>query len=218
MNLELFSGKTTGRLPKLQTIEDKIAAYEVGLIPLDDLTSEEQRIRERWHKIWARLISFHSPTQAVNAHVKQCKENGHPISLRTAWNDYRKSTLLFGNLIETSKKAKRLLVEEYALKTFQMATNAKDIEGMNRAVANIIKLNGLDRSDPEIAAHDSGRNTFVMAVYVKGAERPKIVNLDALHKIPEAEYAEILQGIEADEITEVEIKALMESENGNKAS
>jgi hypothetical protein len=217
MNLELFAGKSKGRLPKLQTVEDKIAAYELGLI--DTLSSQDTRIRDRWHKIWAKLTAFHSPTQAVTAHVSQCEQENMPISVRTAWDDYRKSTLLWGNLIDTPKKAKRIITEELAMKTFQMAASAKDVDGMNRAVANLIKLNGLDKEDTEVASGAGGKNLYVMAVYTAGSEKPKIINLDALNQIPKKEYDEILDAVEADEITDLEIELLMkEEQNGNQAS
>jgi hypothetical protein len=212
MNLELFNGKSTGRLPKLNTIDDKIAAYELGLI--EELSPQETEIRARWHKIWSRLVNFHSATQAVNAHVKACKEEGKTISTRTAWSDYRKATALFGNLIETPKKAKRILIEELAMKTFQTASHKKDVDGMNRAIANLIKINGLDRPDADIEVGAGGQNMYFMSIYMKGADKPKIINLDELNQISPEQATELLDAVEADEITEMEIKFLMDEENG----
>jgi len=220
MNLEIFAGKTKGRLPKLDTIDDKIAAVEFELISEDSLTPAEKKIRIRWHELWGRLMNFHSPTQAVTAHVLHQKKMGSPISTRTAWSDYRKCTLLWGNMLETPKKAKRLLVEEYTLKTFQMATNKKDVDGMNRAIANLIKINALDRPDAELALGSGGGNMYFMSIYTQGSKKPKVINLDDMNSIPAGEYEELMNAVEDQEITDVEIELLMESEgiNGSTAS
>lgn len=219
MNLDLFGGKSKlSKKPKLDTIEDRIAAYEIGII--DELTPKELEIRDRWSGLWAMLVNFHSPTQAVKAHVKKCEQSMRKISERTAWDDYRKCTLLWGNLMETTKKAKRILVEEYAHKTFQMAVHNKDIKGMNMAVANLIKINNLDRPDAEITDGAGGGNAYFMAIYTKGAEKPKIISLDDMNNIPAEQYQELLEAVEDQEITDVEMHELMKSEglDGSKAS
>jgi hypothetical protein len=138
--MELFKNKRGKLEMKLDTTEDRIAAYMMGKIDEDKLQKPDQKIMRRWAKIWSLMENAHSPSQAVKTMVRIYKRGGEDISERTVWNDLDHATRIWGNLQDVSYKATLILLKEYAMKTFQMAAQDRDKKEMNRAISEMKEI------------------------------------------------------------------------------
>lgn len=125
---------------KLDTTEDRIAAYMMGKIEEDKLQKPDFKIMKRWAKIWSLMEHSHSPSQAVKTLARIYKRAGEEISERTLWNDLEHATKIWGNLQDVSYKATLILLKEYAMKTFQMAAKDRDKKEMNRAISEMREI------------------------------------------------------------------------------
>lgn len=197
------------------THEDRIAGYYMGHFTEEVLSEADRRIMQRWNQVWSIANHFYSPWQAIRMHMKKCKDEGNEISQTQAFYDYKNATRVFGDVVKTTKDAKRALLEEFTMKALQMSLNSRDLDNMNKAITNLIKIAALDRDTPE--DHNKSANTmFVMNVYTKGSKNPKIINLDELDKVDRNQQKEILEAVEDEEVTEVEMEKLLK--DGESAS
>lgn len=109
------------------------------------LSAAQEEQRNRLEAAFTLLCNYHSPEQAVP--ILQAKFD---ISRPTAYRLIRDATNLFGDVNASNKEGYRHILYEYAMKTYQLAAKNHDHREMNRAVANMIKLKGLDRDDPDL--------------------------------------------------------------------
>lgn len=212
MSKELFK-KPAGKLDLAQsTTEDRIAAYFVGKLEESDLPVKEQEMTKRWLNIWNSLNNFRSPQQAVNEHLKKYEESGKPISLRTAWNDLRGATKLWGNIATTSQQARWILLYEMQMKTFQMAIEAKDRTEMNRSIKNLAVINQHLKGDGDESIKPS---TYVLQFNITG-NGSKTINLEKFGDIDDAVIDEVIEAMDQEEPTDVEIHSLINPKDGSK--
>lgn len=109
------------------------------------LSQKHEDIRQRWTAAFTLLCSYHSVQQAIPVHRSTFK-----ISEGQAYRDFKEALRLFGDVMKTEKEGLRQVVYEYAIKTFQLAAKNGDYKAMNQAVNNMMKLQGLDREDPDL--------------------------------------------------------------------
>jgi virulence-associated protein VapD len=108
------------------------------------LTETQETQYKRIRAAWTMLINFQSPSQ-----VATLLEEDFGISDRQAKRDVQDAMLLYGDTTQTDKQASRLIATEMAMITFQRAAEKNDYNAMNQAVKNLIKVNGLDKEDPD---------------------------------------------------------------------
>lgn len=149
---------------KLDTPEDRISAYMINKIDETALHKTDFKLMNRWLSIWRLLLSYHSPNQAVEAHMKACKLAGEEISIRTSWYDLKHATKIWGNMQDISYQATLVLLKEYAMQTFQLAIEEKALKEMNRSISELReiskelhRINGDE--DPE-----NEQNNFILVV------------------------------------------------------
>lgn len=109
------------------------------------LTEKEEEIRKRWSACFSMLTQYHSIQQAV--HVMQQQFD---ISEAQAYRDARSAIELFGDVTKSEKEAYRHILFEYAMKIFQLAASKNDMAEMNKALASMIKIKGLNKEDSDI--------------------------------------------------------------------
>ena len=133
-------------LPK-ETTYDRIYLWYIKGDTYMSLTDTEKEIRDRWQQLWLLLCNGRTPEKAVRF---MARISG--ISRSQAYNDLRNATKLFGEVVKTGKDSKRALYEGYANKIYQMALHKSppDLDQANKALANMIKLSGLDENDPDL--------------------------------------------------------------------
>lgn len=207
------------RIDKNATKEDRIAAYFMKQIPKSDLTKKEQELVDRWVQVYTiKLNNFCSDHLAVQMHHTLCEESGHPISGRSALYDLSNAQKIFGDITKTTKEAKRAIFETWQTEVFRMAMKAGDIQGMNRAIKNLIDMHALNKPTAEGPDRREKPSMFVLAVYSKEADRPNIINLDEMGRVSKEQQNALLEMIDQEEITEIEMKALLEETDGDRES
>lgn len=128
------------RIEKDTTFDRIFAHYVEDVV----LTKKESEIKERWEAAWSLLCNYHSSEQAKPIIAKR-----FDISERQALRDIRNAILLFGDVTKSSKEGYRHILFEYSMKVWQLAAKNNNIQEMNRAIANMIKIKGLDKEDPD---------------------------------------------------------------------
>ncbi len=139
------------------------------------LTPKEEEVRLRWEAAFSILCNFHSTEQTVQVLMSKFS-----YSRAQAYRDVQNSTRLFGDVSKSSKEGVRNILYEYAMRVFQLAASAKppDLDQMNKAMANMIKIKGLDREDPEIPSFESlQQHNYNIVVDPKSIGLPEIQNL-----------------------------------------
>ena len=111
------------------------------------LSEQEETIRVRWEAAFALMCNFHSPNQAGTK-----LRSTFDISAETAMRDVRNAIRLFGDVNRSNKEGKRYILFEYAMRCFQLAANSNppQVDQMNTAVLNMIRISGVDKEDMEI--------------------------------------------------------------------
>jgi hypothetical protein len=109
------------------------------------LSQKEDEIRIRLESAFTLLCKYHSNEQAKDRLISQFN-----YTPRQAYRDIRSALELFGDVIKTKKEASRYILYELAMKNYQLAASKSDIDQMNRAVANLIKITGVDREDIDL--------------------------------------------------------------------
>jgi len=106
------------------------------------LSKTEDDLRIRLEAAFTLLCKYHSNEQAKDRLMSQFS-----YSQAQAYRDLRSAIELFGDVVKTKKEASRYILYELAMKNYQLAASVSDIDQMNRAVANLIKITGVDRDD-----------------------------------------------------------------------
>lgn len=200
---------------KLDNPEDRIAAYMINKIDKSELHKGDHIIMRRWFKIWSLLLNYHSPTQAVDAHVKSCREDPEigEISQRTAWYDLKHATNLWGNLNEVPYHASLILLSEYAMKTFQLAAQQRNVKEMNRAISEMREIRKDLHAIADIGDESTPTSRFVLVIQT-GEGPPRTIDLDDYEELPEDIAGEVIEAVQGKEVGGDEfMKIVQESKN-----
>lgn len=138
--MELFKNKRGKIEMKLDTSEDRVAAYMMNKIDESALQKPDHELMARWSQILTLWLNHHSPVQAANAHMNLCEQQGNKISLRTAWNDLKHATSIWGNIGEVSYQATLRLLYEFSMRVFKLAMKTRDLKEMNRAITEMREI------------------------------------------------------------------------------
>jgi len=133
------------------------------------------------------------------------------MSRATAYRRCRDASVLFADVTRTHKEGERQIVYEMAQRAYRDAAKLGDAKGMNGAIANMIKLKGLDKDDttaltPEIL----GSKNYYLTVQVgegKGAQ--KTIDLGKLESIDAGTYTEVLEAVEQSDLSLVGMQQLL---------
>lgn len=213
---ELGGGRTVMRL---KTKEDRIAGYYVGELEQKDLTEEEVRMMHRWEQIWNLMLKFKTTNAAINTHLRLQKNKKEDISKRTAFLDMKHASSLWGEMLEVNKKAKRVLLDHHQTIILRLAIRAHDLSEANKAMSNLIKINAMDRDDPNLPDPETMKpNTYQLTINVPGKD-PMTYNLDETGQLKKTDFSELSDYIdEAEIVTEEDLKIMLSEKDGNQKS
>lgn len=205
---------------KMDTPEDRIAAFMISKIEKEDLHKGDDKIMRRWLKIWNLLLNYHSASQAVTAHVKMCAEDPEvgQISERTAWYDLKNATRIWGNLNEVPYHASLVLLSEYAMKSFQLAAQQRNVKEMNRAIAEMREIRKDLHNISDKGDFDTPTSRFVLIIQtgVEG-QAPRTIDLDDYQELPEDVASEVIEAVQNQEIDSSRFMQIVEdSKNTNE--
>ncbi|WP_157243358.1 hypothetical protein [Algoriphagus resistens] len=188
---------------KMDTPEDRIAAFMISKIEKEELHKGDDKIMRRWLKIWNLLLNYHSASQAVTAHVKMCAEDPDigAISERTAWYDLKNATRIWGNLNEVPYHASLVLLSEYAMKTFQLAAQQRNVKEMNRAISEMREIRKDLHNISDVGDLDTPTSRFVLIIQtgIEG-QAPRTIDLDDYEDLPEDIAHEVIDAVQGQEI------------------
>lgn len=166
------------------------------------LSTKEVEIKHRYELAWHYLCEFKSTQETVDALLSDFPK----MSKAQAYRDVSNTKRLFGDITRSSKAADVFILSEMANHAFTMAKNSYDVDGMNKAIANLIKIKGLDKDDLDVFnEEDMAEHNYYMVLNVGG--ETKKVELTCLQDVPNMGKG-ILSMI-ADTITDVEAIELM---------
>lgn len=205
---------------KMDTPEDRIAAFMISKIEKEELHKGDDKIMRRWLKIWNLLLNYHSASQAVTAHVKMCAEDPEvgQISERTAWYDLKNATRIWGNLNEVPYHASLVLLSEYAMKSFQLAAQQRNVKEMNRAIAEMREIRKDLHNISDKGDFDTPTSRFVLIIQtgVEG-QAPRTIDLDDYQELPEDVASEVIEAVQNQEIDSGRFMQIVEeSKNTNE--
>ncbi len=198
---------------KMDTPEDRISAFMISKIDKDDLHKGDEQIMRRWLKIWNLLLNYHSGSQAVTAHLKMCAEDPEigAISERTAWYDLKNATRIWGNLNEVPYHASLVLLSEYAMKSFQLAAQQRNVKEMNRAIAEMREIKKDLHNISDVGDLDTPTSRFVLIIQSgKEGESPRTIDLDDYQELPEDVAAEVIDAVQNQEVGSEEFMQIVE--------
>lgn len=197
---------------KLDTPEDRIAAFMISKIDKSELHKGDDQIMRRWLKIWNLLLNYHSPSQAVTAHVKMCQEDESigAISERTAWYDLKNATSIWGKLNEVPYHASLVVLSEYAMKTFQLAAQQKNVKEMNRAISEMREIRKDLHNITDLGDTDIQTSRFVLIIQT-GEGKPRTIDLDNYEELPIDIAAEVMEAVQSTEVTSSQFMEIVEN-------
>lgn len=198
---------------KLDTPEDRIAAFMIKKIDKEELHKGDEKIMRRWLKIWNLLLNYHSPSQAVTAHVKMCGEDPEigAISERTAWYDLNNATKIWGKVNEIPYHASLILLSEYAMKTFQLAAQQRNVKEMNRAISEMREIRKDLHAIADIGDSEVTTSRFVLIIHTGGEEgKPRTIDLDDYEELPEDVASEVMEAVQGKEISSSQFMQIVE--------
>ena len=123
----------------LSTLERIEASYAD---PKVTLSESEESIRKRLSACFSLQCGGKSPVQVVKIIKKTYK-----VTEQQAYVDIKNSVKLFGNVQSSDKQGIRNILFEYAMKVYRLAAKNNQINEMNKAITNMIKIKGLDFDD-----------------------------------------------------------------------
>lgn len=123
------------------------------------------------------------------------------IGRTTAYRRCRDASVLFADVTRTHKEGERQIVYEMAQRAYRDAAKLGDAKGMNGAIANMIKLKGLDKEDSSALTPDVlGDKTYYLQLGTGGPRGQKVIDLGKLDTIDDGTYAEVVEAVEASDL------------------
>jgi len=123
------------------TLLDKIRAYYANPEKYE-LSPTLEAIRERLQHVMQLRLNYWSKQKIVH----YLKEH-YGVEQAQASNDIRNCELLYGEINETSRKAKQSILYEYAFQFLQKAREKNDLKAEAKALELMSKFGGLDEED-----------------------------------------------------------------------
>jgi hypothetical protein len=172
---------------------DRIKYHYLGKLRKEKLTATELQLIDRWENVWRLYKQHYKGSLAIKYHLEICKRQGKSISHVTAWRDLQSATKIYGKITRLDRQAKLQMLDEMATDTYILAKDQGELGEMNRAVANLIKIN----DQVEDYLEDSREpHKYELHIHVDGKKR----TLD-LNKLPvqNRAYQDVLSEVEENE-------------------
>lgn len=191
---------------KRETTLDRLRAYfksiaSRSLTPIV-LTPHQQDVLARLEAAWGLLLDAKTSEYAVTKLMRRFE-----LSRAQAYRDLQDCKQLFGDVVESSRKADRYLLKEMALANHHRAKKMEDVQGMNQALALLVKITGIEKADPNIPDESVFEpSTYVLELpQAAGGEKKLTLNLEAIAQLPAHEYEQVMDYIQQAGTTDLEM-------------
>ena len=187
-----------------ETTLDRLRAYYAAKEDAPVLLTEHQAgVLRRYEAAWGLLLEFKTSEQVLGKLTANFQ-----ISRAQAYRDLANCRLLFGDVVKSSKEAERHILHQMALHVFQVASRTNDpkyLKEMNKAIANLIKITGIEHNDPNLPDAEAFLpSNYVLELKTTSGKALKL-NLENIAQLPAHEYEEVMDIIQNSGLSEVEM-------------
>lgn len=196
-----------------ETTLDRLRAYfkKAGDGDKVVLSTHQLEVLERLEAAWSLTLDARTNEGATKKLMRRFN-----ISRAQAYRDLTDSKQLFGDFVKSSKEADRYLLKEMGLDTFRRARKAGELDQMNKALANLVKITGVEKDDANLP----DAQAYLPSNYVlelKSREGKEMtLNLETIAQLPAHEFEEVMNIIqESGGVSELEMmQKIMEAARG----
>jgi len=153
------------------------------------LTEAELRYRERVDAAWHHMVGRKSPIAAA-----EYLQTHHEVKRTTAFRIVRDALQLFGDVVKSSKDAKRRLLWEYSLKGLDTCLAIEDMRAYAAILKNMTTFEGLNIEDNSFDGEAIQAHTYLIQI---GAGKSQLqFNVNAIEELPADQYELVQDAVE----------------------
>jgi len=136
-----------GNLPRAarranDSIFDRIFKYYYDTKVTQDLSEQEEEIRQRWEMAWMHLGTLTSRKIIVNKIAKK-----FDVHFTTAYHDIKWAERLFGDPRQQNKAAKKAIISNLLEKAIRKAYKSENWKSFEKLLLRYDQYNGLNKED-----------------------------------------------------------------------
>jgi hypothetical protein len=154
------------------------------------LTEAELHYRKRIDEAWHHMVGRKSAISAAD-HLQAT----YGVGKTTAYAIVRDALQLFGDVVKTSKDAKRRLLWEYSLKGLDECMKLGDMRAYAAILKNMTTFEGLNLEDNTFDGEVLKAHTYLVQIEGAGGRELRF-NVDKIEELPETEYALVVDAVE----------------------
>lgn len=154
------------------------------------LSPEELERRERIDEAWHYMVKRKSPVTTA-----EWLQGKFDISRATAYRIVREALQVFGDVVKTSKDAKRRLLWEYSLKGLDRCLKIDDMRAYAAILKNMTTFEGLNLDDNTFDGEAIQAHTYLIQLTAASGRELRF-NANAIEELPADQYAEVLDAVE----------------------
>lgn len=153
------------------------------------LTPDELARRERIDEAWHHMVKLKSPLATA-----EWVQSKFDVARATAYRIVREALQIFGDVVETSKAAKRRLLWEYSLKGLDKALEIEDMRAYAAILKNMTTFEGLNLEDNTFDGEAIQAHTYLIQIGGPGGELR--FNANAIEELTPDQYEVALDAVE----------------------
>lgn len=175
---------------KLETLFDKIY-YSYFSEQVEQLLTQSERLyRQRVDEAWHHMVGRKSAISAA-----EWLQATHGVGRSTAYTIVRDALQLFGDVVKTTKDAKRRLLWEYSLKGLDECLAIGDMRAYAAILKNMTTFEGLNLEDNTFDGEVLKAHTYLVQIESPAGKQLRF-NADKIEELPESEYALVQDAVE----------------------
>jgi hypothetical protein len=168
------------------------------------LTEQELKQRERIDEAWHYMVKRKSPLAAA-----EWLQSKRDVSRATAYRIVRDALQIFGDVVKTSKDAKRRLLWEYSLKGLSKCLDIEDMRAYAAILKNMTTFEGLNLDDNTFDGEAIQAHTYLIQVG-RGEGQLLRFNANAIEELPAEDYSQVLDAVEEMTTSAEEMEELLD--------
>lgn len=168
------------------------------------LTDQERKHRERIDVAWHHMVTRKS-AQSAAEHI----ELTYSVSRATAYRVVRDALQIFGDVVKTSKDAKRLLLWEYSLKGLDECMAIGDMRAYAAILKNMSSFEGLNLEDKTFDGEAITAHTYLIQIGTAQGQELSF-NVDKIDELEDAKYADVVEAVENMSISLDEMEEMLD--------
>ena len=154
------------------------------------LTPQELQQRDRIDEAWHYMVKRKSPVTTAEWLQKKFE-----ISRATAYRIVREALQVFGDVVKTSKDAKRRLLWEYSLRGLDKCLKIEDMRAYAAILKNMTTFEGLNLDDNTFDGEAIQAHTYLIQLKAANGRELRF-NANSIEELPVEQYTEVLDAVE----------------------